>query len=220
MEPFIRLAGVAAPLPRDNVDTDAVIPVPWMKSVTPDYARALFANWRWQGGDGVTPLDNFVLNREPYRHARILVAGANFGCGSSREAAVWALLGFGIRCVIAPSFGDIFYENSFKNALLPLVLPEDEVKALLDLLASGAGGCRMEVDLEAQTVTCPDGKVVSFTIDPGRREALLGGLDEIGVTLRDQEAIDAFQRRDRVERPWIYEPPLNADLAMNRGEAT
>jgi 3-isopropylmalate/(R)-2-methylmalate dehydratase small subunit len=218
VDPFTRLVGVAAPLPRDNVDTDAVIPVPWMKSVTPDYARALFANWRWQGGDGVTQLDEFVLNREPFRSARILVAGANFGCGSSREAAVWALLGFGIRCVIAPSFGDIFYENSFKNALLPLVLPEDEVKSMLDVLASGAGGCRMEVNLEAQSVTRSDGKVVPFAIDAGRRAALLSGLDEIGVTLRDRDAIDAFQRHDRVERPWIYDPPLNADVPMNRGE--
>ena len=128
MEKFIRLEGVAAPMPRDNVDTDAVIPIPWMKSVKPDYARALFANWRWKDGDGVTEIEGFLLNREPFRQAVILVAGDNFGCGSSREHAVWALAGFGIRCVIATSFGDIFFENCFKNGVLPLVLPAPRVK--------------------------------------------------------------------------------------------
>jgi 3-isopropylmalate/(R)-2-methylmalate dehydratase small subunit len=216
VEAFIRLSGVAAPLGRDNIDTDAVIPVPWMKSVTPDYARALFANWRWKDGAGHAALNDFILNQAPFGNARILVTGANFGCGSSREAAVWALLGFGIRCVIAPSFGDIFYENSFKNALLPVVLPQRDVSALLDLLERRAGECRMEIDLEAQTVTAPDGKVVPFMIDPGRRAALLNGLDEIGGTLVHQEAIDAFQRRDRDARPWIYDLPLNRDVRADK----
>lgn len=210
MEKFLRLEGVAAPLPRDNVDTDAVIPVPWMKSVAPDYARALFANWRWQDGDGVTELRAFVLNQEPFRHACILVAGSNFGCGSSREAAVWALLGFGIRCVIAPSFGDIFYENSFKNGLLPLTLPPEKVQRALALLGAGEGGCRIAIDLEAQTVAFPDREVVPFAIDAGRRGTLLRGQDEIGETLLALERIDAFEQRDREERPWIYDPPLNA----------
>lgn len=210
MEKFTRLEGVAAPLRRDNVDTDAVIPVPWLKSIAPDYPRSLFANWRWQDGDGETELPDFVLNREPFRRACILVAGANFGCGSSREAAVWALTGFGIRCVIAPSFGDIFYENSFKNGLLPLVLPDDRVRHALDLLEGGTGSCRMTIDLENRAVTLPDGKTIPFMIDAGRREALLQGLDEIGATLLALDSINAFEQRDRGIRPWIYEPPLNA----------
>jgi 3-isopropylmalate/(R)-2-methylmalate dehydratase small subunit len=209
MEKFIRLEGIAAPLPRDNIDTDAIIPVPWMKSITPDFHRALFANWRWQGGDGVTEVSSFILNREPFRHARILVGGNNFGCGSSREAAVWALLGFGIRCVIAPSFGDIFYENSFKNGLFPLILPEPLVRRLAEFLAAGKHGCQVVVDLEAKTVALPDGAVIPFEIDAGRRTILLEGLDEIGVTLRDISAIEEFQRRDRELHPWVYLPALD-----------
>lgn len=210
MEKFVRLEGVAAPLPRDNVDTDAVIPVPWMKSVTPDYARALFANWRWQDGDGVTELPDFVLNREAFRGAVFLVSGANFGCGSSREAAVWALAGFGIRCVIAASFGDIFYENCFKNGVLPLKLPPDHLARLQVQLAEGTGGHRMAVDLEAQTLRLPDGTTLGFDIDAGRRRMLLSGLDEIGQTLLMEAELAAFEERDRRARPWIYEPPLNA----------
>ncbi len=209
MTPFIRLSGVAAPLPRADVDTDAVIPVPWMKAIEPDYARALFANWRWQDGDGVTELPGFVLNREPYRRACILVARSNFGCGSSREAAVWALQGFGIRCVIAPSFGDIFFDNALKNGLLPLMLPAEQVEALLRSLEQGLGGSHMAVDLEAQRITTPEGGELAFSVDPSRRAALLAGLDEIGMTLSQREAIDAFQQHDRLIRPWIYEPPLN-----------
>jgi 3-isopropylmalate/(R)-2-methylmalate dehydratase small subunit len=209
MDKFIRLEGIAAPMPRDNVDTDAVIPVPWMKSIRPDYARALFANWRWKDGDGVTANPDFVLNRAPFREARILVAAANFGCGSSREAAVWALQGFGIRCVLASSFGDIFYENSFKNGLLPLVQPPATLARLHAQLAAGTGGCRMAVDLEAQTLTEPDGTVQPFAIDAGRRRTLLDGLDEIGQTLLSSDVIAAFEQRDRAARPWIYDPPLN-----------
>jgi 3-isopropylmalate/(R)-2-methylmalate dehydratase small subunit len=209
MEKFIRLEGIAAPMPRDNIDTDAVIPVPWMKSIRPDYARALFANWRWKDSDGVTEVEGFVLNRAPFRHASILVAGDNFGCGSSREAAVWALSGFGIRCVLASSFGDIFYENSFKNGLLPLVQSTDSLARLHAQLAQGVGGCRMTVDLVAQTMTQPDGTTLPFTIDAGRRQALLAGLDEIGETLLEVQQIAAFEARDRVARPWIYDPPLD-----------
>jgi 3-isopropylmalate/(R)-2-methylmalate dehydratase small subunit len=209
MEKFTRLEGIAVPMPRDNIDTDAVIPVPWMKSIAPDYHRALFANWRWTNGDGVTEIPDFILNREPFRHARILVAGNNFGCGSSREAAVWALLGFGMRCVIAPSFGDIFYENSFKNGLFPLVAPDSLVKRIAGLLEAGEGGCRMTVDLTTKAVTLPSGDIVAFEINAGRRTTLLEGLDEIGITLRDIAAIEAFQRRDRAEHPWIYNPALN-----------
>ena len=213
MTPFISVSGVAAPLPRSDVDTDAVIPVPWMKAIAPDYARALFANWRWQDGDGITERPEFILNQVPFREAKILVAGSNFGCGSSREAAVWALLGFGIRCVIAPSFGDIFYDNAYKNGLLPLVMPEIQVNALLVSLAARNGDARMTVDLESQSVTAPDGSLIAFAIDPSRRKALLGGLDEIGMTLTHAEAILAFQARDRLLRPWIYDPPLDRPIA-------
>jgi 3-isopropylmalate/(R)-2-methylmalate dehydratase small subunit len=209
MEPFTRTEGIAAPLLRDNIDTDAVIPVPWMKSVQPDFARALFANWRWRNGDGVTEVAGFVLNREPFRAAKILVAGANFGCGSSREHAVWALLGFGIRCVLAPSFGDIFYENAFKNGLLPVALPREAMAQIADAVERQEGGCRMAVDLEARRIEFGGAQSLEFTIDEGRRTALLAGLDEIGMTLRDAEAIAAFQQRDREDRPWIYEPALN-----------
>jgi 3-isopropylmalate/(R)-2-methylmalate dehydratase small subunit len=219
MKPFTQVSGVAAPLPRADVDTDAVIPVPWMKAIEPDYAKALFANWRWKDGDGINEIPEFVLNRPPFREACILVAGTNFGCGSSREAAVWALLGFGIRCVIAPSFGDIFHENSYKNGLLPLVLPEAQVEALLKALAQGVGGSRMKVDLEAQVVTAPDGSKRDFKIDASRRSALLAGLDEVGVTLAQRDAIAAFQARDRELRPWIYQPPLDRPITPNEGRS-
>lgn len=219
MTPFVRVSGIAAPLPRADVDTDAVIPIPWMKAIEPDYAKALFANWRWKDGDGVTALPDFVLNRPPFHEACILVAKSNFGCGSSREAAVWALLGFGIRCVIAPSFGDIFHENSYKNGLLPLVLPAEQVQALLDQLAAGTGECRMTVDLEAQAIIAPDASRLSFAIDPSRREALLAGLDEVGMTLKQRDAIDAFQKRDRELRPWIYEPRLDKPVGTQGGRS-
>lgn len=209
MTPFITVSGVAAPLARSDVDTDAVIPVPWMKAIEPDYAKALFANWRWKDGDGITEIPDFVLNQPPFRKACILVAGINFGCGSSREAAVWALQGFGIRCVIAPSFGDIFHDNAYKNGLLPLVLPEPQVGALLAALDQRVGGARMTVDLQTQTLTTPDGTALTFSIDPSRRAALLAGLDEVGVTLTHRDAIAAFQSRDRAQRPWIYDPPLD-----------
>jgi 3-isopropylmalate/(R)-2-methylmalate dehydratase small subunit len=213
MEPFNRLRGIAAPLRRDDIDTDAVIPVPWMKSTTPDYRRALFANWRFENGDGVTEIPSFVLNRVPFRDAAVLVAGSNFGCGSSREAAVWALHGFGIRCVIAPSFSDIFFENCFKNGFLPLALPGEEVGRLLQLLEAGEQGHVVEVDLPTQIVTYPGGRAVPFAIDSGRKAGLLSGLDEIGRTLAHESAIDAFVTRDRELRPWIYDPPLNAGPA-------
>jgi 3-isopropylmalate/(R)-2-methylmalate dehydratase small subunit len=210
MDPFQRLRGIAAPLPQDDVNTDAVIPVPWMKSTKPDYRRALFANWRYQNGDGLTEIPGFVLNRMPFRNAKVLVAGSNFGCGSSREAAVWALQGFGIRCVIAPSFGDILFENCFKNGFLPLVLTQDDVKYLLHELEAGEHGHLVDIDLPTQLVAFPDGRAVPFAIDGGRKAALLSGLDEIGRTLTHEGAIDAFRARDRGLRPWIYDPPLNA----------
>ncbi|MCW5772764.1 MAG: 3-isopropylmalate dehydratase small subunit [Rhodospirillaceae bacterium] len=210
MEKFVRVTGTAAPMLVENIDTDAIIPVPWMTKSNVDYGQALFANRRYVDGDGVRERPDFILNRAPFRQARILVGGANFGCGSSREHAVWALLGFGIRAVIAPSYSDIFYGNSFKSGLLPVILPAETVQRLGRLLEEGKHGHEMTVDLEACTVTAADGSQVSFGIDPARRTALLEGLDEIGLTLKDAPAIAAFQARDRAKRPWIYDAGFNA----------
>jgi 3-isopropylmalate/(R)-2-methylmalate dehydratase small subunit len=209
MEKVTRIAGIAAPMMIDNVDTDAIIPVPWMTKADVDFGQALFANWRYQDEDGTIDRPEFLLNRAPFDQARILVAGTNFGCGSSREHAVWALMGFGIRSVVAPSFSDIFYENSCKNGLLAVRLPTETVSAIGHQLESGEFGYEMTVDLEACTVTGPDGETVSFEIDPARRTALLEGLDEIGMTLKDADAITAFQARDRDARPWIYDAGFN-----------
>ena len=209
MEKFTRVDGIAVPLDRDNIDTDAVIPVPWLKSIAPDFRRALFANWRWEGGDGCTEVSSFILNQEPFRNARILVTRDNFGCGSSREAAVWALLGFGIRCVIAPSFGETFHDNSYKNGLFPLVVPQHLISRIIGLLTSGESGHTMAVDLVGQTVTLPGGESVAFEISPAHRTLLMEGLDEIGLTLLDIGEIEAFQRQDREKHPWVYSRLLN-----------
>jgi 3-isopropylmalate/(R)-2-methylmalate dehydratase small subunit len=208
MEKVSRITGVAAPLLRDNIDTDAIMPTPWMTRADADFGQALFGFWRYHDTKAEKERDDFILNRAPFRATRILVAGINFGCGSSREHAVWALMGFGIRAVIAPSFGDIFYENAAKNGLLAVTLPAETVAALGRMLEQGAGGHQMTVDLVACTVTAPDGSVYSFAIDPARRTALLEGLDEIGITLKDAGAIAAFQARDRAARPWIYDAGL------------
>lgn len=207
MEKVGRISGIAAPLMIENVDTDAIIPGLWLTKADIDFGRALFANWRYRDQQGER--DDFVLNREPFRRARILVASANFGCGSSREHAVWALLGFGIRSVIAPSFSDIFYENAFKNGLLAIRLPAEQVDAIAQQIADGTSGHQMTVDLENCAVITPDGSTVSFSIDPSRRTALLEGIDEIGMTLKEVDAIAAFQACDRKARPWIYEADFN-----------
>jgi 3-isopropylmalate/(R)-2-methylmalate dehydratase small subunit len=209
MEKVTRVTGIAAPLMIENIDTDAIIPVPWLTNANVDFGRALFANWRYQDKHGEQERGDFVLNREPFRRARILVAGANFGCGSSREHAVWALLGFGIRSVIAPSFSDIFYENSFKNGLLAVCLPSEQVNAIARQIEDETSGYEMTVDLERCAITTPAGSTVSFSLDPARRTALLEGLDEIGMTLKETDTIAAFQLRDRESRPWIYEANFN-----------
>ena len=202
MEKITRLAGVAAPLAQDNVDTDAIIPVSHMKSLDADYGRSLFANLRYRP-DG-SELPEFVLNRPEYRSAKILVSGANFGCGSSREHAVWALLGFGIRSVVAESFGDIFYDNALRVGLLPIVLPAAACHALVATVDAAAGSLETVVDLTAQTLTGPDGTVHRFAIELDRRRILLEGLDAIGMTLQHEPAIKAFQQRDGAGRPWVY----------------
>jgi len=202
IEPFVSLHAVAIPLDRNNVDTDAVIPARFLKTVKrTGLGAGLFHAWRFHE-DG-TERPDFPLNRPPYRSGNILVTGENFGCGSSREHAVWALLDFGIRAVIAPSFSDIFAGNSLKNGLLPVSLPPAEVRALLDRV-SESPGARIVVDLPSQTVTGPDGAVHRFEIGAFARECLLNGLDEIALTLRREAEIADYERRGKESRPWLF----------------
>ncbi len=201
MEKFTRLTGVAAPLPITNIDTDMIIPKQFLKTIKRSgLGKNLFDEMRYDADGNEIP--DFVLNRPQYRNAEILVAGENFGCGSSREHAPWALLDFGIRCVIAPSFADIFYNNCFKNGILPIVLPQEQVDALMKDAEKGENA-RMTVDLEAQTITTSDGEEFSFEVDPFRKHCLLEGLDDIGLTLEKAAAIDAFEARAAAERPWV-----------------
>lgn len=204
MEKFTVLKAVAAPLMLANVDTDCIIPMARLTR----FGRGELGPWAFESlrylADG-SENPQFILNQAPWRGARILLAGANFGCGSSREVAVWALWEIGLRCVIAPSFGDIFYGNCFQNGMLPVRLPAAEVEALA--AEAGRGTVEITVDLEAQHIVAAAGRAIAFDIDPGRREALLQGLDAIGLTLRHAAAIDAFQARARARRPWLYRPP-------------
>lgn len=201
MQKFERLTGIAAPLLLENINTDAVIPVPWIVNFGQDLGKGLFGGWRYTLDGAENPA--FILNQPPYREACILLAGRNFGCGSSREEAVWALLGFGIRCVIAPSFGDIFFENSFKNGLLPVVLEPDGVAALARESATQRPPV-LTVDLEACAVGAPGGTRLPFAIQDSRRRALLLGLDEVDLTLARTAEIERFQTADRSRRPWIH----------------
>ena len=196
MEPFVRLSGVVAPLDRVNVDTDQIIPAVYLKRIErTGYGEFLFAPWRYQE-DG-SPNPDFVLNASQYRSANILVAGRNFGCGSSREHAPWALNDYGIRCIIAPSFADIFYNNCFQNGLLPLALPEERVRQIVDR-AKAAPGYRLNVDLEAQRLWDDQEEVSeTFQLDPSRRHALLHGLDDIGLTLQHEDKIAAYEATRR-----------------------
>ncbi|MBI2468948.1 MAG: 3-isopropylmalate dehydratase small subunit [Candidatus Rokubacteria bacterium] len=204
MEPFRRLTAVAAPIDLPNVDTDRIIPARFLrKPRSPEYARFLFHDLRF-GPDG-SPRSDFVLNQPAYRAAKILVTAENFGCGSSREMAVWALDAYGIRAVVAPSLGDIFRENCFKNGLLPVLLPADAVAALRGRL-SERPGAMVTVDLEARTVTAPGGATYPFEIDPFRREMLLTGQDEIAVTLGYEARIAEFEAGHRAELPWVIPP--------------
>ena len=201
MTPFRKLTGIAAPLRMINVDTDRIIPKQFLKTIRRTGLGAnLFNDMRFAPDGAEIP--DFVLNRAPWRDAEILIAGENFGCGSSREHAPWALLDFGIRCVIAPSFGDIFYNNCFKNGVLPVTLPDAAVAALMDQAEQGSNA-RFAVDLEACEVVPPDGAAIGFEIDPFRRHCLLEGLDDIGLTLEKAAAIDAFEAARRIDRPWL-----------------
>jgi 3-isopropylmalate/(R)-2-methylmalate dehydratase small subunit len=200
MQPFTHLEGRAAPLPIANLDTDQLIPKQFLKTVTrKGLAQGLFYDFRFDF-DG-KPKPDFVLNQPAYQGTKILVCGDNFGCGSSREHAPWALLDYGVRCVIAPSFGDIFYNNCFENGLLPIRLPADEVHALME--EARGGNHLFAVDLEAQTVTSPSGKVVHFDIHPGRKEKLLKGLDSIGETLTHASDIDRYETARSHATPWL-----------------
>jgi 3-isopropylmalate/(R)-2-methylmalate dehydratase small subunit len=210
LRPFTVLTAIAAPMLRNNIDTDAIIPSRESTSVSRDgYGEKLFANWRYQPG-GRVEIESFVLNRAPYRRAQILLAGDNFGCGSSREAAVWSLAQFGIRCVIARGFGDIFRGNCIRNGLLPVTLAGEAVEVLAAQVEASGGTAPVSVDLTARRVTAPDGTDWSFEIDALDREMLLEGLDAIDLSLKHAAAIAAFQARDRAARPWIYARPDKA----------
>jgi 3-isopropylmalate/(R)-2-methylmalate dehydratase small subunit len=199
MQKFNKLTGIAAPLNMINVDTDMIIPKQFLKTIKREgLGKNLFDEMRFTQ-DGAEIAD-FVLNRPAYRQAEILVAGDNFGCGSSREHAPWALLDFGIRCIIAPSFADIFYNNCFKNGILPIVLPQEEVDKLLDDAARGANAT-VTIDLENQQITGPDGGVIGFELDPFRKQCLMEGLDDIGLTLQKAEAIDTYET-GLADQPW------------------
>jgi 3-isopropylmalate/(R)-2-methylmalate dehydratase small subunit len=201
MDKFTTLTGVAAPLNMINVDTDKIIPKNYLKTIKrTGLGKALFAEMRYDEAGRENP--DFVLNKGPFRNATILVSGENFGCGSSREHAPWALLDFGIRCVIAPSYADIFFGNCFKNGILPMILPEARVNELLRFLLE-LPGAEITVDLPAQTVTGPDGKVDKFDIDPFRKHCLINGLDDIGLTLQKETSIKAYEGKVAAERPWV-----------------
>ena len=201
MDKFTTLSAIAAPMPLVNIDTDMIIPKQFLKTIQRSgLGKNLFDEMRYTQDGQEIP--DFVLNQPPYRDAEILVAGDNFGCGSSREHAPWALLDFGIRCVISTSFADIFYNNCFKNGILPIVLPQDQVDQLMDDARKGANA-RIAVDLAAQTVTSADGQVFSFEVDAFKKHCLLNGLDDIGLTLEKVSAIDSFEAQQAQARPWV-----------------
>ena len=201
MDKFTTLTGVAAPLPLINIDTDMIIPKQYLKTIKrTGLGTALFAEMRYDQAGAELP--DFVLNKPAWRNAQILVAGDNFGCGSSREHAPWALLDFGIRCVISTSFADIFFNNCFKNGVLPIVLPQEDVDKLMDDAERGANAT-VTIDLEAQEIRGPDGGVIAFDIDPFRKHCLLNGLDEIGLTMEKADEIGAFEQKAGAERPWL-----------------
>jgi 3-isopropylmalate/(R)-2-methylmalate dehydratase small subunit len=207
MEQFVRVTGIAAPLLRMNIDTDQIIPGrEVLRGEREGYAGGLFGHWRYRRDREPDP--QFILNREPWTSAVILLAGENFGCGSSRESAPKALRAFGFRAVIAPSFGGIFFGNCFRNGILPVELPLAAVRRLATEMEAAGGHARVTVDLETQAVTAPGGQVFAFRAPALLRRMLLEGVDEIDFILRRQAEIDAFRRADAVKRPWVYQPGL------------
>ena len=200
MDKFVKLTGVAAPLPVVNIDTDMIIPKDYLKTIKrTGLGTGLFAEARYNEDGSENP--DFVLNKPAYRDAKILVAGDNFGCGSSREHAPWALLDFGIRCVISTSFGDIFYNNCFKNGILPIKVSPEDLEKLFDDAERGANAT-LSVDLAAQEIRGPDGGVVKFEIDQFRKHCLLNGLDDVGLTMVKKDKIASYEDRAKVARPW------------------
>ena len=200
MDKFTKLTGIAAPMPLVNIDTDMIIPKQFLKTIQRSgLGKNLFDEMRYTQDGQEIP--DFVLNQPAYRDAQILVAGDNFGCGSSREHAPWALLDFGIRCVISTSFADIFYNNCFKNGILPIVMPQDVVDVLMQDAKKGANA-RVTIDLESQTVTTSDGQSFAFDVDSHRRHCLLNGLDDIGLTLEKAASIDSYEKKLATLRPW------------------
>jgi 3-isopropylmalate/(R)-2-methylmalate dehydratase small subunit len=201
MEKFEKISGIAAPMPLINIDTDMIIPKQFLKTIKRSGLGVnLFDEMRYD--DNGDEIPDFVLNKPAYRSSEIIVAGENFGCGSSREHAPWAIKDFGIRCVIAPAFADIFYNNCFKNGILPITLPQDQVDVLMKDAEKGANA-RMEVDLVAQQITTSDGEVFSFEVDEFKKRCLLEGLDDIGQTFQKVAAIDSFEAKASVARPWV-----------------
>jgi 3-isopropylmalate/(R)-2-methylmalate dehydratase small subunit len=201
MEKFEKLSGIAAPMPLVNIDTDMIIPKVFLKTIKRSGLGVnLFDEMRFDRQGNEIP--DFVLNKPQYREAQILVAGDNFGCGSSREHAPWAIADFGIKCVISTSFADIFYNNCFKNGILPIVLPQEQVDILMKDAEKGSNA-RMDVDLEAQTVTSSDGETFGFEVDSFKKHCLLNGLDDIGLTMEHKSSIDSYEAKLAAERPWV-----------------
>lgn len=201
MEKFDKVTGVAAPMPLINIDTDMIIPKLFLKTIKRSgLGKNLFDEMRYNEDGSEIP--DFVLNQPAYRNAEIIVAGDNFGCGSSREHAPWALLDFGIRVVISTSFADIFFNNCFKNGILPIVLPQEDVDKLMDDAGRGANAV-VTVDLENQVITGPDGGKIEFTVDAFKKHCLLNGLDDIGLTMQKSDAIDAFEKQYGAATPWV-----------------
>lgn len=199
MQPFTTITGTAAPLPISNVDTDMIIPKQFLRTIKrTGLAAGLFYEMRFDMEGNINP--DFILNKAPYDHAQILIAGENFGCGSSREHAPWSLLDFGLRCIIAPSFGDIFYNNCFKNGILPLQLKQEEV----DILMAAAGnGQQISINLSEQKVVCGN-TVFEFDIDPFRKHCLLNGLDDIGLTMEKESFITTYETKNKQAKPWLW----------------
>lgn len=203
MQKFTTLTGIAAPMPLMNVDTDMIIPKQYLKTIERSgLGKGLFDEMRYAQDGSEKP--DFVLNKAPYRQASILVAGPNFGCGSSREHAPWALLDYGIRCIIGASFADIFYNNCFKNGILPVVVDQAVVDRLMEKAERGANAT-FTVDLATQTITDPDGETVSFEIDPFRKHCLLNGLDDIGLTLQKADRITSYEASRKTAAPWVFD---------------
>ncbi len=203
MDKFTKLTGVAAAMPLVNIDTDMIIPKQYLKTIQrAGLGKNLFAEMRYEN-DG-SEKEDFVLNQQAYRGAEILVAGDNFGCGSSREHAPWALLDFGIRCVISTSFADIFYNNCFKNGILPIRVSPEQLEMLMDDADRGSNAT-LTVDLEAQEIKGPDGGTISFDIDPFRKHCLLNGLDDIGLTLQKKDKVDDFEAQQKLSQPWLQD---------------